>query len=424
MRQVREHRAEVSTAATKTSGKAEGAPSTLEDGLLVIMLFLCTGAGSRILTQSRTASTFEGGTGISLILAALATILGLVIARRLRVGGILTTRFAGDWLYLSITTLLLIGAAGALRMSASAVSVFEGVLRYASGIVCGFVAASFGLQRLCVATYRATFAITAVGLGLTQMAPGLAYTSPLGNVWAGIMQWNSSAALVAAILLATTLNPLLPPINRLIGAAFGLWALVLSQSRSVQLALLASASIVILLRTRSVQLRIGICALGLAGGCTIVSRQRNSLFLALGKDPTLSGRSTIWEVALQGVATRPVFGYGPGNYWKLPSVQGGFIERLATIDSAHSGYLDAMLAGGVFASLAIVLLLVRGVRRTAVSRRQSEAAEFATAVLVLVGVVNLSLSLLLRNGIAPTLFVALTAPVEVLRLSLQSGRSE
>ncbi len=88
----------------------------------------------------------------------------------------------------------------------------------------------------------------------------------------------------------------------------------------------------------------------------------------LGKDVTLTGRTLIWQLALESVRERPLLGYGWGGYWNgwmSPSrrvLLGGTFKP----SNAHNALIEYLLNLGVLgASLAVAIfvrLVVRGTR--------------------------------------------------------------
>lgn len=91
---------------------------------------------------------------------------------------------------------------------------------------------------------------------------------------------------------------------------------------------------------------------------------------ALGKDPSLTGRTDIWESLMRKVADRPWTGYGYGAFWGRvgESVPADWVRKETgwTVPSAHNGWIDllvqlgwpgAILVGGLMAGTAVVALL-------------------------------------------------------------------
>jgi exopolysaccharide production protein ExoQ len=91
---------------------------------------------------------------------------------------------------------------------------------------------------------------------------------------------------------------------------------------------------------------------------------------ALGKDPSLTGRTDIWEALMRKVADRPWTGYGYGAFWgrEGESVPADWVRKETQwpVPNAHNGWIDllvqlgwpgAMLVGGLMAGTAVVALL-------------------------------------------------------------------
>lgn len=92
---------------------------------------------------------------------------------------------------------------------------------------------------------------------------------------------------------------------------------------------------------------------------------------ALGKDPSLTGRTLIWEALMRKVAERPWTGYGFSAFWGVDSIPAREI-RLETqwpVPSAHNGWIDllvqlgwpgAFAVGGVMALSGVFILARMG----------------------------------------------------------------
>lgn len=92
---------------------------------------------------------------------------------------------------------------------------------------------------------------------------------------------------------------------------------------------------------------------------------------ALGKDPSLTGRTDIWAALMRRVADRPMTGYGYSAFWERDSAQADFI-RLETgwdVPSAHNGWIDllvqlgwpgAVVVGAVIAIATLAVLIRLG----------------------------------------------------------------
>jgi exopolysaccharide production protein ExoQ len=68
------------------------------------------------------------------------------------------------------------------------------------------------------------------------------------------------------------------------------------------------------------------------------------LFKALGKDPTLTGRTDIWAALLRQSAKHPLTGYGYAVFWTLESHPAQWIRKETgwLVPTAHNGWLDIL----------------------------------------------------------------------------------
>ena len=82
---------------------------------------------------------------------------------------------------------------------------------------------------------------------------------------------------------------------------------------------------------------------------------------ALGRNPTLTGRTQIWQLVLDQ-QTHPILGDGFYIFWDTEK-GGAVIRALARIQSAHNGYLEMYVDGGVIAVFLLGLLLLASGKR-------------------------------------------------------------
>jgi O-antigen ligase len=80
----------------------------------------------------------------------------------------------------------------------------------------------------------------------------------------------------------------------------------------------------------------------------IVVGNWENILLGLGRDPTLSGRTTMWEVAIELIAKRPWLGYGYQGFWQ----EGGGAEVIWKEEGykpphAHNGFINITLDLGL-----------------------------------------------------------------------------
>ena len=228
----------------------------------------------------------------------------------------------------------------------------------------------FGLRRDEAKKSIRTFALAATFSLMPSIVGIVAPIAPVlrgagaGGGYAGYFPWNSSAGLCAAAALlsvALTYRALGFAWWQLPAAAAALLMLSLSKSATSLFALAASAGLfglVVLLRKTGTQLRpLVILALTIAGfllwpkAFNFMSREQ--LSDASQRTESLSGRTQIWQWALDGISESPYVGHGT-DFWE----SFGAWSR-----SAHNGFLDVALSAGLPAALALVAIVALAAAR-------------------------------------------------------------
>jgi O-antigen ligase len=161
------------------------------------------------------------------------------------------------------------------------------------------------------------------------------------------------------------------------------------------------------------------------GIALVLWRYRESFLGLFARDTTLTGRVELWEYVWSSVLERPWIGYGYQAFWAPgPSVAsrvGGYWIPY----HAHSGYLEAMLDGGVvllgLLVLQCLLLLIRSIAHV-VSARSTTSWYIVVSALVF-PIYNLSESILLRHGLVTALFASALL-VSRTRRFFRSGRRQ
>lgn len=94
-------------------------------------------------------------------------------------------------------------------------------------------------------------------------------------------------------------------------------------------------------------------------------RNLDALTGMLGRDSTLTGRTTIWPLALSSIARSPVYGYGYDSFWVASSRAAALIREEVrwSTPHAHNGYIDLTLELGVAGLLLFVAGFVIAARR-------------------------------------------------------------
>lgn len=135
----------------------------------------------------------------------------------------------------------------------------------------------------------------------------------------------------------------------------------------------------------------------------------NAILRILGRDNSFTGRIPLWNVVLQEIASRPLFGFGYGAFWAT-----GEADRVrATIGwnapHAHNGFLEMLLGvgliGGAFFSIGLLRNLGFAVHAARIGGQIGDSWPLFFIVFNLLYSLTES-SLLGANSILTMLFVA------------------
>lgn len=152
--------------------------------------------------------------------------------------------------------------------------------------------------------------------------------------------------------------------------------------------------------------------------------------LSLGKDPTLTGRTALWETIFDKILQHPILGYGYGAFWRGWDSDAGDVWRLAnwTAPNAHNGWIDLCLDLGFFgASMFVFVFCITLVNAlTRVRQERNFTSLFPLLMIVYLVISNFGESKLLRqHEISWVLYVALSLLVSVPnKIFLKAGQTK
>lgn len=135
---------------------------------------------------------------------------------------------------------------------------------------------------------------------------------------------------------------------------------------------------------------------------------------ALGKDPSLTGRTHIWDSLMRRVAEHPWTGYGYSAFWGKDSVPADYV-RLETgwlVPSAHNGWIDLLVQLGWPGAVLVGVLFASNILSNLFRVGGAGVREggFGLAYLGVFLMLSLSESVLLSHQNLPwTLFLAILA---------------
>ncbi|MGA7786971.1 MAG: O-antigen ligase [Xanthobacteraceae bacterium] len=94
---------------------------------------------------------------------------------------------------------------------------------------------------------------------------------------------------------------------------------------------------------------------------TVIFEPVHNLMQAIMPDATFTGRTEIWQLAVEAVAQRPITGYGYLTFFGTPEVVYGFGNTLSWVNAAtdaHNAYLNLAVTIGIPGMLLVVLWAV------------------------------------------------------------------
>mgnify|MGYP006274956763 CR=1 FL=1 len=154
----------------------------------------------------------------------------------------------------------------------------------------------------------------------------------------------------------------------------------------------------------------GLSGLGALAGVLVIGP--GVILEALGRDPTLTGRTEIWAALGEAIAARPWTGYGYGAFWEVDDGPVFWVRQAAVwpVPTAHNAWLETALSLGLpamaFAMIVVLTGWLRAVTRLFCGVETYWALPFLTAW---IGVSLSESNLLVQNGVVWMLLSATLA---------------
>jgi len=98
-----------------------------------------------------------------------------------------------------------------------------------------------------------------------------------------------------------------------------------------------------------------VALVGAIGGATFW----DDILYSMGRDPTLTGRTVLWEHTLSSIEDRFLLGYGYGAYWFGAYGPGAQFIHGWGIDSAHNGWIEVWLDAGLPGVILVAMVVGR-----------------------------------------------------------------
>jgi O-antigen ligase len=129
-----------------------------------------------------------------------------------------------------------------------------------------------------------------------------------------------------------------------------------------------------------------------------ITSHSDELYGMVGRDSTLTGRTSVWPVVRALIATRPWLGQGWGAVWGNASLNEEINKSVGfDVSHAHNGYLNVQVqVGGIGLALLLLVLSLVAIRGVAdylkTDSPSSSWALIITVILVIYNKVETSLS--------------------------------
>lgn len=218
--------------------------------------------------------------------------------------------------------------------------------------------------------------LLSVTLGALLPRVGLDQGSYQHDALQGPFDHRNLMAYVAAVALITFLaeKQRIDSLIRSSSISLALVCLLLARSQTAWAVTVSTLIVLACLRfvqTRSARWRSGaFVTVGLSLLTLAIAAVANldKIVVSIGRDPTLTGRTQIWDVVGKAVRERPYFGYGWKSVWNAGTEPTDYLWNHIgfSVFHAHDGYLEIALQLGVAGLIPVIWILAgaywRGLR--------------------------------------------------------------
>lgn len=122
----------------------------------------------------------------------------------------------------------------------------------------------------------------------------------------------------------------------------------------------------------------------------------DALINALGRNPTLTGRTKIWAAVIPFIWQRPILGWGFMAFWSPSNAASGAIAHSLgwgfSVNEAHNGLYEALLEVGVLGTALFVFVLARNMVMATRCLRTRQREWALTCLFSCVGILMLGVS--------------------------------
>ena len=245
-------------------------------------------------------------------------------------------------------------------------------------------------------------AALSIVLGVMFPAVGLDPTMHDGS-WQGIFPQKNVCARASVFFLLPAVVLWGRSVSKTLAAfvAFPLLGVVIFKSHSTTGWVLGGVAVLATLSMRlfrklpaNESIVLGILLIGGAlAGLFVLEERFADVLMLLGKDSTLTGRTTIWNGAVEAITKHPFLGYGFSAFWLGLKGESANVILASKwmVPTAHDGFLDLWLQLGGVGLVLFALSLFQGCRAAVWCLRHDgrEAAEWGAAIMLMTILYNL-----------------------------------
>jgi exopolysaccharide production protein ExoQ len=388
----------------------------IEETFVVAVLLLSTGAVYAVWMSSRDPASLDrqGDLQGELVWSGLYLVVAFFSAHHIR--QILAGMGAARWaLFLVAFAALSVAWSGAPIFSAHRIVALLGTTLF--GLYLGTRFSPLEQLRLIA---RSLTIGTLASLAAMFLIPSFAIQSDSNNAWRGVFDQKDAAGTWMAMSVAV----------------LTLLAVTERRHRRLRIAV-ACVSLVLLIQSQCVtalMMLIGFCIASSFAGmfrlhwkaavatlfCFLpfavasvawASSQFDNIAIMLGRSPTLTGRTLLWEFVIGEIAKRPILGHGYAGFWAVNGREVTLAAAGWASPHAHNGILELMLNLGIVGLVLFLLSLIVLLRRALLEVREESGPIRLWPLLFLAWLLIYNITLpgiLERNSFSWILFVALS----------------
>lgn len=250
------------------------------------------------------------------------------------------------------------------------VSAYHGVqlfMTIAGGLL---LSASMGLARMMRALFAALLLTAVLSLLINILAPE--YATGWQGAWTGAFSHKNTLGGMMALLIITSVPLLLSswrPALTALTCVLAAGLLIMSKSGTALLSVTAglAAFVPFVIFSKSARISAGVLGATLlvsvfaAGSVVLLQLDLAQVVLeGLGKDPSMSGRTVLWEFGADAFSTRPLLGFGFKGYWENETTTVQLLRFAIGSDLwfFHNNFIEVAVGFGIIGPVLLALGLL------------------------------------------------------------------